>query len=45
MIATNPMRISGAWREGYVLDYHTISSEFIGYNEFGKPMFDTRYRR
>ena len=37
------MRISGAWKQGYVLDYHTISSEFIGYNEFGKPMFDTKY--
>ena len=43
MIVAKPMKISGAWREGYVLDYHTISSEFIGYNEFGKPMFDTRY--
>ena len=37
------MKISGAWHEGYVLDYHTLSSDFIGYNEFGKPMFDTKY--
>lgn len=42
MVATNPMKISGAWREGYVLDYHTVSSEFMGYDEFGNPMFDTR---
>jgi predicted amidophosphoribosyltransferase len=42
MVATNPMRISGAWRQGYVLDYHTISSEFLGHDEFGNPMFDTK---
>jgi len=42
MVATNPMKITGAWREGYVLDYHTLSSDFIGYDEFGNPMFDTK---
>ena len=42
MVATNPMKLSGAWREGYVLDYHTVSSEFIGDDEFGNPRFDTR---
>ena len=36
------MRIPGAWRQGYVLDYHTVSSEFLGYDEFGTPMFDTK---
>ena len=42
MVATNPMKISGAWREGYVLDYHTVSSEFIGDDEFGNPRFETK---
>lgn len=36
------MRIPGAWRQGYVLDYHTIRSEFLGHDEFGNPMFDTK---
>jgi predicted amidophosphoribosyltransferase len=34
------MKIYGNWEEGYVLDYHTLSSEFIGYNASGKPKFD-----
>jgi len=42
MVATNPMKITGGWREGYVLDYHTLSSDFIGSDEFGNPMFDTK---
>ena len=36
------MRIPGAWRQGYVLDYHMIRSEFLGHDEFGNPMFDTK---
>ena len=42
MIATNPMKISGAWHQGYILDYHTLSSDFIGHDEFGNPTFDTK---
>ncbi len=42
MVATNPMKISGAWHQGYVLDYHTLGSDFIGHDEFGNPMFDTK---
>jgi competence protein ComFC len=37
-----PIRIPGRWREGFVLDYHTISSAFLGYDEYGHPVFDTR---
>jgi len=33
--------IFGAWHAGYVLDKHVKSSEFLGNNEFGRPMFDT----
>jgi len=35
------MRIPGRWREGYVLDYHTRSSDFLGYDEFGHARFET----
>jgi len=38
----HPKEIRGSWDEGYVLDVHTISSTFIGYNEFGHPEFDTQ---
>ncbi|MEW6262426.1 MAG: ComF family protein [Thermodesulfobacteriota bacterium] len=36
-----PMRIPGRWREGYVLDYHTLSSTYLGDDEYGHPMYDT----
>ncbi len=42
MLTIHPMRIPGAWRQGYVLDYHTIRSEFLGHDEFGSPLFDTK---
>ena len=35
------MPIAGAWRQGYVLDYHTVSSRLLGYDGDGNPMFDT----
>jgi predicted amidophosphoribosyltransferase len=38
----NPISIPGRWREGFALDYHTLSSEFLGYDEFGNAMFDTK---
>lgn len=41
MIAIHPKEIRGSWDQGYVLDVHTISSTMIGYNEFGRPEFDT----
>lgn len=39
----SPRRIKGKWTCGYSLDLHTLSSEFIGYNEYGHPQFDTKY--
>jgi len=36
------MRIPGRWRAGYVLDYHTLSSVYLGDDEYGHPMFDTK---
>ncbi len=41
-IEINPVKITGAWEDGYCLDRHTISSTMIGYNEFGHPEFDTQ---
>lgn len=37
----NVQRIYGNWDIGYSLDKHSISSVFIGNNEYGHPMFDT----
>jgi len=36
------MRIPGRWRDGFVLDYHTLESTYVGDDEYGHPMFDTR---
>ena len=43
MMKISPRRIKGKWTCGYSLDLHTLSSEFIGYNEYGHPQFDTKY--
>ncbi len=37
-----PIRIWGNWKEGYAIDLHTTSSEHLGYNEYGHPIFDTK---
>ena len=29
----NPIKIYGEWKEGYAMDLHTISSEYLGENE------------
>jgi competence protein ComFC len=42
MVKTSPKKLKGPWEDGYALDIHTISSEFIGHNEFGHPQFDTK---
>jgi competence protein ComFC len=36
------MQIPGRWRQGFVLDYHTVSSTYLGDDAFGHPMFDTK---
>jgi predicted amidophosphoribosyltransferase len=38
-----PRKIPGRWRDGYALDLHTLSSTFLGYDEFGHPRFDNSY--
>jgi len=42
MIETSPRQIKGEWTSGYALDFHTISSEYIGDDEYGRPQFDTK---
>jgi competence protein ComFC len=42
VVNVRPMRIPGRWREGYVLDYHTLGSTYVGDDEYGHPMFDTK---
>src|SRR4030042_2267670 len=43
MTKVSPKKIKGKWHDGYALDFHTVSSDFIGYNEYGHPQFDTKY--
>jgi len=42
MLSTQPMRIPGRWRDGYSLDYHTVSSVYLGDDELGNPQFYTQ---
>lgn len=42
MVIINPIELSGNWTQGYALDIHTIDSTFIGYDEYGHEVFDTR---
>lgn len=42
MVQINPKRISGSWTEGFALDFHGLSSEYIGDDEYGNPQFDTK---
>lgn len=35
----NPIELSGSWDEGWALDKHIISSEYIGEDPFGHPRY------
>lgn len=37
------IEVVGNWYEGFAYDLHTLSSEFVGYDEYGNPQFDTTY--
>jgi competence protein ComFC len=37
----HPIKLEGNWEIGYALDVHTKSSQFRGYDEYGRSMFDT----
>src|SRR6185437_12730278 len=38
---TSPRAIMGPWKAGFTLDEHTVSSEFLGYNEQGHAQYET----
>jgi len=42
MIEISPKEIKGKWDKGFALDFHTVSSVCIGYDEYGHPQFDTK---
>jgi competence protein ComFC len=42
MVEITPRRITGQWDIGFALDFHTVSSDFLGYNQYGHPEFDTK---
>jgi predicted amidophosphoribosyltransferase len=37
----NPQKIIGRWQSGIALDLHTLSSTYLGVNEFGHEVYDT----
>jgi len=41
VITFQPKKLPGRWREGYALDLHTVSSTYLGDDEFGHPRFET----
>jgi competence protein ComFC len=41
MLKINPIQLFGIWKEGYALDYHSITSEFMGTDEWGRDRFHT----
>lgn len=41
-IEIRPLRLRGPWASGWALDYHTATSTFLGYDQFGHPTFDTK---
>lgn len=42
MLKLNPIKLQGNWKEGYSIDLHTISSEFLGIDERGYEQYDTK---
>ena len=42
MTNINPIELKGNWAKGYALDVHTVSSEYLGDDDYGHPHFDTK---
>ena len=40
-LESDPKQISGTWADGYTLDRHTKSSEFLGYDSNGRAQYDS----
>jgi competence protein ComFC len=43
MVTIKPIELKGKWLQGFALDIHTVSSDYIGDDPYGHPMFDTEY--
>ncbi len=41
MVEIHPARIPGRWSDGRALDLHTVSSTYLGDDEFGHRLYDT----
>lgn len=41
MAKIQPIKLEGIWKAGFALGEHTISSQFIGYDESGRERFHT----
>jgi hypothetical protein len=43
IVKSNPLRLQGPWAAGYVLErQHTLSSEFLGHDSYGRPNLASR---
>lgn len=42
MLEINPQKLTGDWKEGYALDIHTVSSDYLGEDQYGHARFDTK---
>jgi competence protein ComFC len=42
LISIHPIPLVGPWQKGFALDKHTLSSVFLGSDEFGHDIFDTK---
>ena len=42
MANINPQKITGKWLSGFALDVHTTSSIYLGVNEAGHEIYDTK---
>ncbi|OGQ91323.1 MAG: hypothetical protein A2289_12420 [Deltaproteobacteria bacterium RIFOXYA12_FULL_58_15] len=40
-VSFNPKKLAGRWREGYALDVHTVSSVYLGENQYGHAEYET----
>jgi predicted amidophosphoribosyltransferase len=36
------IKLTGSWTEGYALYYHVISSEYVGEDVYGEPIFNNK---
>jgi len=41
MLKTKPLPLDGPWADGFALDVHTTSSQYIGDDAYGHPQFET----